>query len=96
MDSVHLLIEGRVQRVGFRRFVLRQAERLHLTGWVRNNDDGTVEAFASGDKSCVIEFINQCRQGPLFSKVLNIQFLSVTQEVELLSLPDRFSVLRDV
>lgn len=38
-----LVVSGKVQRVGFRDFVVRAAQRLHLTGWVRNMNDGTVE-----------------------------------------------------
>ena len=44
----HYLVEGRVQGVGFRWFVHREAAALKLHGWVRNTEDGRVEAVASG------------------------------------------------
>ena len=46
---LHFLIRGRVQGVGFRWFVHREAAELGLRGWVRNNDDGEVEVLAAGD-----------------------------------------------
>ena len=46
---LHFLIQGRVQGVGFRWFVHREAAELGLHGWVRNTDAGHVEAVAAGD-----------------------------------------------
>jgi acylphosphatase len=46
---VHFIIRGRVQGVGFRWFVHREAAELGLCGWVRNNDAGEVEVLAAGD-----------------------------------------------
>jgi acylphosphatase len=45
----HYLVKGRVQGVGFRWYVHREAGALHLHGWVRNTEDGHVEVVASGD-----------------------------------------------
>ena len=47
----HYLVEGRVQGVGFRWFVHREAAALKLRGWVRNTEDGRVEVVASGDEA---------------------------------------------
>ena len=48
--AVHVVITGRVQGVGFRAFVEREAEALRLDGWVRNRRDGTVEAVFAGER----------------------------------------------
>jgi len=48
---LHVIVKGRVQGVGFRAFVLEQAQRLSLTGWVRNTWEGNVEVLAEGARS---------------------------------------------
>jgi acylphosphatase len=45
----HFLVKGRVQGVGFRWFVHREAAEIGLRGWVRNTDDGDVEVLAAGE-----------------------------------------------
>ncbi len=64
MKSVHLIISGDVQGVGFRAWVKRKADNLGLTGWVKNRSDGTVEAVIQGEKALVEKMIALCRQGP--------------------------------
>lgn len=59
----HYLISGRVQGVGFRAFVRREAVRLHLRGWVRNLHDGRVESLAQGRASILVEFERRIRSG---------------------------------
>lgn len=95
MNEIHLLIEGRVQHVGFRRFVLRHAELFNLSGWVRNNEDGSVEVLAIGDAKSISDFTDACRKGPLFSHVFNVQFLPVTEQDRALHDPTFFKVLYD-
>ena len=80
MEQVHLIILGRVQRVGFRRFVVRCAEQLNLYGWVRNRNDGNVEVFAIGLGDILSVFIEQCKKGPLFASVSDVQFLPIDEE----------------
>jgi len=68
-----LAISGRVQGVGFRAFVKRQADKLAVDGFVRNREDGTVEALVAGEDRTVEALIALCRQGPLASKVEQVQ-----------------------
>jgi acylphosphatase len=62
--SAHITISGRVQGVGFRANAERMADRLGLSGWVRNLPDGSVEIIAEGPEGYVEEFIKWCRVGP--------------------------------
>ena len=89
------MIEGRVQHVGFRRFVLRQAELLDLSGWVRNKSDGSVELYAIGEQTNIVSFIEQCHKGPLFASVFNIDFLPVTEQDKNMTASGMFKVVFD-
>jgi acylphosphatase len=66
---VLLLINGRVQGVFFRLKTREEAYKLGLTGWVKNNGNGTVEALAEGDKDKLEELINWCKKGPEHAQV---------------------------
>ncbi|HUV69050.1 MAG TPA: acylphosphatase [Terracidiphilus sp.] len=66
---IHFLIQGRVQGVGFRWFVQREASELDLRGWVRNTEDGNVEVLASGDEADLSELRTSLRRGPRGSRV---------------------------
>jgi acylphosphatase len=65
----HFLIQGRVQGVGFRWFVHREASELDLRGWVRNTEDGEVEVVASGTVEDLAELRASLRKGPRGSRV---------------------------
>jgi len=69
MHRVHLVIQGRVQGVGFRWFVLRQAEALGLTGWVTNLANGDVEVEAEGAEPPLRQLVEHCRRGPFAARV---------------------------
>ncbi len=66
---VRIVVEGRVQGVGFRAFVAREAARLHLAGWVRNRLDGAVETVAAGPAAAIEPFAAAVRRGPSQARV---------------------------
>jgi len=66
---LHFLIKGRVQGVGFRWFVHREASELELRGWVRNTEDGDVEVVASGSAEILSELRDSLRRGPRGARV---------------------------
>lgn len=66
------MVHGRVQGVGFRAFVERHATALGLAGWVRNADDGTVEAHAQGAVEQVSALEGLLRTGPRWSEVRRV------------------------
>jgi acylphosphatase len=66
---LHFLIQGRVQGVGFRWFVQREAAELELRGWVRNTEDGDVEVMAAGDAGNLDELRVSLRRGPRGARV---------------------------
>jgi acylphosphatase len=66
------VISGRVQGVGFRYFVQSVAVRESLSGWVRNLDDGRVEAAAAGDTDAMERFERAIRQGPSSARVEHV------------------------
>ena len=69
MIAKRYIVRGRVQGVGFRWFVDREARLLGLAGWVRNNIDGTVEALAMGTPEQHNAFLGKLRQGPRAARV---------------------------
>lgn len=72
MPTVHLLITGKVQGVYYRASAREEAERLGLSGWVRNTREGHVEAVVSGPSARLEEFIAWCRQGPPGARVSGV------------------------
>ena len=66
---LHFLIQGRVQGVGFRWYVQREAGELDLRGWVRNTEEGEVEVVASGSAEDLAELRASMRRGPRGSRV---------------------------
>jgi acylphosphatase len=66
---LHFLVKGRVQGVGFRWFVQREAAELGLRGWVKNTDQGDVEIVAAGDEAVLAELRVALRKGSRGSRV---------------------------
>ena len=82
-------VVGKVQGVGFRAFVLRQAGQLGLDGWVRNLGDGSVESLVDASEAGHAAFENVLRKGPRFSEV---HLVLVVDEPEHSPLPEGFTV----
>ncbi|MDQ6813810.1 MAG: acylphosphatase [Bacteroidota bacterium] len=64
MPTLHLLIKGKVQGVFFRASAKEVADRLGITGWIKNTDPGDVEAVLAGSETQLTVFLSWCRQGP--------------------------------
>ena len=73
MKTIHIVVTGMVQGVGFRYFTVRQAQDLGLCGWVRNLPDGRVEAVAQGHDADVGTLIDLLRTGPAASEVTDLK-----------------------
>jgi acylphosphatase len=69
---LHAVIHGDVQGVGFRYFLLRKANQLGLTGWVRNNVDGTVEVIAEGRRPELDQLKRAAEEGPRLARVSRV------------------------
>jgi acylphosphatase len=77
--SVDLHVTGRVQGVSFRWYAAREATRLGLAGWVRNEPDGSVRAHAEGAHDAVDDFVVWCRHGPPAARVDDLAVTEVQQ-----------------
>ena len=69
---VNVKIQGLVQGVGFRMFIVREAAARNLSGWTRNMPDGSVKIEAQGHPGKVDELVNQAKKGPSKSMVTSI------------------------
>ena len=90
MPTKHLLIEGKVQGVFFRASAKERAERLQLTGWVKNTPVGNVEVVVSGAEENIATFVEWCKSGPERAKVTGI----TVRDVEEGTFPG-FRIIRD-
>ena len=72
MQAIHLIIQGKVQGVGYRRWFEQQAIQLGLKGFVRNLETGEVEAIIVGKEAIVRKMIQLSRTGPQRAKVTAI------------------------
>ena len=69
IQARRFLVRGRVQGVGFRWFVEREAHMLGIVGWVRNNHDGSVEVLAQGTRDQLSGLYSRLREGPRAARV---------------------------
>lgn len=88
-----VFVSGRVQGVGFRAFVHKKALRFpNVCGFVRNLHDGRVEAVFVGEESEVLSLAASCKQGPVMSKVVQLEVKEESVDAGL----GRFEIKQDV
>lgn len=73
-------VRGRVQGVGYRAWFADEALALGLSGWVRNRQDGSVEAVIAGEEPAVGRMIEACWRGPRLSRVAAVETVPATDE----------------
>jgi len=76
----HLIIRGRVQGVSFRAWTARHAESRGVDGWVRNREDGGVEAILAGDVDAIQQIVEACRVGPNHAVVTDVIELPASED----------------
>ena len=73
VERLHGVVHGYVQGVGFRYFLMGEAQRLRLRGWVRNRDDGTVEFIAEGSRGDLERLKQAAERGPRMAHVDRVE-----------------------
>jgi len=71
----HILISGRVQGVCFRAEAKIRANHLGISGFVKNLEDGRVEAVMEGEEKKIEKFVKWAKRGPMFAKVTNVEII---------------------
>ena len=85
IQARRFLVRGRVQGVGFRWFVEREAHILGIAGWVRNNHDGSVEVLAQGTRDQLSGLHSRLREGPRAARVDAVEVSEANAVAELSS-----------
>jgi acylphosphatase len=79
VPAYRYVVTGRVQGVGYRYFVLRQADALGVSGFARNLSDGSVEVLGEGNADALADFEARLREGPAFAEVTNVEREAVAE-----------------
>lgn len=87
-EAMLVRIYGRVQGVNYRVWTRTEAEKLGLTGWVRNESDGTVTAFIAGPERTVQMMLKHFWEGPMGASVSGV----TSEKVEARNVPDTFVI----
>jgi len=90
MKTLRIIVSGRVQGVGFRYYTQITAEKFQLTGWVKNNDDGTVLIMVSGDEKILQYFVQEIESGNQYAYVSNMNIEETTYQTY-----ENFEILLD-
>ncbi len=80
MKQVHVRVSGRVQGVFFRADARSRAESLGLSGWIRNEPDGSVAAVFAGEPERVDSMVEWCRRGPAGARVDEVEVTDAADE----------------
>jgi len=72
MIRYNVFISGKVQLVGFRSYIKKKADELGIKGWIRNLDDGRIEAVFEGEENNVKIILEYCKKGPISAEVKNL------------------------
>lgn len=91
MKCLIIKIFGKVQGVGFRAFVKENALKLNVSGYVRNEPDGSVYVVAKGHPERMDYFLNNCKQGPLWARVDQLEYMEASEEL-LTDTSDTFTI----
>ena len=88
IEQLHVIVKGRVQGVSFRYYTRQQAFRLGISGWIRNNADGTVEVLAQGTREHLEELLDFLHVGSPSARVtdIDVEWSPATEPL------DRFSI----
>lgn len=86
--AILVRIHGKVQGVSFRVWTQAEAEKLRLTGWVRNEKDGTVTALVAGSDAAVFTMLQRLHQGPPGASVSSV----TSEAVDVGEVPDNFNI----
>ena len=76
----HIVITGKVQNVGYRYWLYKEAIEKNISGWVRNKISGEVEALVIGNDADINNLIKLCQKGPPLSKVTKIKVQNYSKE----------------
>lgn len=75
--KIYLQIEGRVQRVGYRRWIKNKISEIGgISGFIKNEEDGSVVLFMDGDEKQINDMIRYCSEGPMLARVDSVKIIS--------------------
>lgn len=78
---IHAIVHGKVQGVFYRDSTCKHATSMHITGWVKNNDNGTVELHARGPEEKIKSLVEWLWQGPPRAKVTDVEWHEIPDEM---------------
>lgn len=81
MQTINLLIKGKVQGVFYRAAAKEMADKIGIKGWVKNIEGGRVEAMATGTEDQIAQFIQWCKQGPARAQVTDVIVTTLSLQI---------------